>query len=190
MFFRILLFSVTTFLVLRALLRHFRRSVISSLPGPTYSSYLAGNFKELFRSEEITDAHFYWSAKYGTAFKIYGEMGMKILFISDPKAIQYILNTSGYNFPKPLSNRISSAIILGPGIVSAEGTQHARHRKILNPAFSFSALREFLPLFRQKASKLVNKLKEGMDSAAVDSNVVDLVPWLSRTTLDIIGAGS
>ncbi|GJJ11632.1 hypothetical protein Clacol_005868 [Clathrus columnatus] len=211
MLFRILLFSVTTFLVIRALVRHFRRSVISSLPGPTHSSYLAdalisdillcyssyisltvhvGNFKELTRSPEITDAHIGWSAKYGTAFKIYGEMGVEMLFISDPKAIQYILNTSGYNFPKPLSNRIGFTIMLGPGIVSAEGTQHARHRKILNPAFSFGTLREFLPLFRQKASKLVNKLKEEIDFTTADPTVVDLVPWLSRTTLDIIGTAS
>ncbi|GJJ11630.1 hypothetical protein Clacol_005866 [Clathrus columnatus] len=165
MFFRILLFSVTTFFVIRALVRHFRRSVISNLPGPANTSYLAaqrfniGNFRELIRSPEITDAHLDWSEKYGTAFKIYGEMGVKMLFISDPKAIQYILNTSGYNFPKPLSNRLGFTIMLGPGIVSAEG-------------------------------QLVNKLKEEMDSAAADSNVVDLVPWLSRTTLDIIGAAS
>ncbi|GJJ11629.1 hypothetical protein Clacol_005865 [Clathrus columnatus] len=190
MFFRIVLFSVTIFFVIRALVRHFRRSVISNLPGPAHTSYLAGNFKELIRSPEITGAHIDWSAKYGTAFKIYGEMGVKMLFISDPKAIQYILNTSGYNFPKPLSNRIGFTIMLGPGIVGAEG-QHARHRKILNPAFSFGTLREFLPLFRQKAFKLVNKLKEEIDSTtATDSNVVDLVPWLSRTTLDIIGAAS
>ncbi|GJJ11625.1 hypothetical protein Clacol_005861 [Clathrus columnatus] len=187
MLFCILLSSVTTFLVIRALVRHFRRSVISSLPGPIHSSYLAGNFKELARSPEITDAHLGWSAKYGTAFKIYGEMGVKMLFISDPKALHYVLDTSGYNFPKPLSERVGFTIMLGPGIISAEGQVNSP--KILNPAFSFGALREFLPLFRQKASKLVNKLKEQVDSTTANSNV-DLVPWLSRTTLDIIGVAS
>ncbi|GJJ11618.1 hypothetical protein Clacol_005854 [Clathrus columnatus] len=190
MFLRILLFSVTIFLVIRVLLHHFRRSVISSLPGPTNTSYLAGHFKELLRSEEITDAPLDWSANYGTAFKLHGEMGMKMLCISDPKAIQYVLNTSGYNFPKPLNDRILLTIILGSGILSVEGAHHARQRKILNPAFSSSTLKEFLPIFRQKSTKLVNKLKEEVDRTTAGSNVVDLVPWLSRITLDIIGAAS
>ncbi|GJJ11714.1 hypothetical protein Clacol_005951 [Clathrus columnatus] len=106
-------------------------------------------------------------------------------------AIQYILNTAGYNYPKTASGRAGSSLLLGKGLVWAEGSQHARQRKIMTPAFSFNTLRDFIPMFRYKSQKTVNKIKEQIESAETsDPNVVNMVPWLSRTTLDIIGAAA
>lgn len=86
----------------------------------------------------------------------------------------------------------------------AGGEDHSRHRKIINPAFTASQLRSFLPLFRQSAAKVchlwlrcvANRLmrlklsqrwKDGPLSGAPEGAVIDVSNWLSRTTLDVIG---
>jgi len=58
----------------------------------------------------------------------------------------------------------------------------------MNPAFFTPQLRTFIPLFQSSADKLVQKWKEEL--IAVDSSgqpLVNVIGWLSRTTLDIIG---
>lgn len=44
---------------------------------------------------------------------------------------------------------------LGPGILWSEGAMHQRHRKVMNPAFSTSHLRTFIPLFQRATSKVL-----------------------------------
>ncbi|GJJ11694.1 hypothetical protein Clacol_005930 [Clathrus columnatus] len=165
------------FILVRLLHGSLRRRFIDKIPGPRRTSWINGNVPDLLRSPEISDAHFAWLKEYGTVLKTHAEFG----------AIQYILNTSGYNFPKTPSGRASSALILGKGIVWADGAQHAKQRKIMTPAFSFNTLRDFIPMFRNKAQKTVNKIKEQIE--LTENPVVNMVPWFSRTTLEIIGAG-
>lgn len=43
------------------------------------------------------------------------------LLISDPKALQYIYQTSGYNFAKQSERRELSRVVLGRGLTWAEG---------------------------------------------------------------------
>jgi len=43
------------------------------------------------------------------------------LFISDPKAIQYILQVSGYKWPKTSERRAASYMLSGKSITFAEG---------------------------------------------------------------------
>ena len=74
----------------------------------------------------------------------------------------------------------------------------------MNPAFSYSSLRIFLPSFRRIAQKvclsrvlglslksLVQMVAAWRDLAmgtGTTSPVIDIPGWLSRTTLDVIGA--
>ncbi len=92
--------------------------------------------------------------------------------LSDPKALKYVLHTSGYQFPKSPDHVHLVAALIGPGVAVAEGmycicliirenstdissdTVHQRQRKILNPAFSASQLRQSLPLFQSFTSKV------------------------------------
>ena len=105
------------------------------------------------------------------------------------QALQHILNKSGYKYVKPYEIRSRVQLSTGRGIVWAEGKslctliilvsidatlfsgeQHAKHRKIMNPAFSSSALRVFLPLFFDTAHKVwcqLSKLNQ------TPSNVTD-----------------
>ena len=218
--------SLVLLLLLRVLVRKIRAHSISHLPGPLPGPWLVGvlyifekricvncsrpgNLPELLRPDNIADAEFAWTRKYGSAVKIKGAFGVCFLvligagsllmllatvgeclvfwrpqstsFISNSsiaskeheQVIQYILNTAGYNFHTAKHVRAGNKISMGDGILSAEGTfsfqyhlcgrtvhsclsgaHHKRHRKIMNPAFSFGVLREFLPLFSRTSQRV------------------------------------
>ncbi|KIJ23530.1 hypothetical protein M422DRAFT_275874 [Sphaerobolus stellatus SS14] len=170
--------------LIRLVISRVRRRSINHLAGPPPGSWLVGNTAALISPKEIGDADFFWIKEYGTTLHVKHTFGEDSLWTADPKAIQYIFNTSGYNYLKP--NRIGVEMLLGRGLVWAEGSQHARQRKIMNPAFSFTALRGFLPLFRQTAQRAVNKLKDDKFAGA-ENKVINIMPWLSLITLDAIG---
>ncbi|KIJ43530.1 hypothetical protein M422DRAFT_253106 [Sphaerobolus stellatus SS14] len=181
--------SITSLVVLVILTRllygwhKYRSRVIANLKGPASASWLVGCFGEWVRTEEIGEKDFAWVKEYGESFRMRGPLGNDFFFTVDPKAIQYIFNTASYNFPKPPETRLSVALATGKGLAWAEGEQHARQRKIMNPGFSYGALRGFLPLFRATAQKTIAKLRELAPSG---SRVIDIHPWMARTTLDAI----
>ncbi|KAF8578884.1 PAH-inducible cytochrome P450 monooxygenase PC-PAH 4 [Ramaria rubella] len=167
--------------------RRVRRHSISHLPGPASSSWFVGNLPSFERTQSAGEADFEWSQKYGLAFRTKGCFGEDRLFLADPKGLQYILNKSGYRYPKTFESRNRQQLSTGRGIVWADGEQHARHRKIMNPAFSYSALKDFLPLFFDIAQKACTPR---LHEEATKSSLFDLTHWLARTTLDVIGAAA
>lgn len=86
--------------------------------------------------------------------------------------MQYVLQTSGYRYPKRKDVLATVRMLLGEGIVWVHGEhyrlrvlsgrfpnqdpgdQHQRHRKIMNPSFSVPQLKSFLPLFLRYANKV------------------------------------
>ncbi|KIJ49094.1 hypothetical protein M422DRAFT_28101 [Sphaerobolus stellatus SS14] len=172
--------------LIRLVVQRIRRHSINHLPGPPPGSWLVGNAPEQIRPKEVGDAELSWIKDYGTTLHIKHTFGLDRLWTADPKALQYILNTAGYHYPKPSENRVSIDMFLGRGLLWSEGSQHARQRKIMNPAFSFTALRGFLPLFRQTARRAVNKIKEDRFTGS-ETEVVNIMQWLGLITLDAIG---
>ncbi|KIJ29586.1 hypothetical protein M422DRAFT_268929 [Sphaerobolus stellatus SS14] len=130
------------------------------------TSVMASNMAHFWRPKEFGEADLSFTKEYGTAIRTKATFGRDVLFTCDPKALQYILNTSGYNYPKAADRRVITEILTGRGLVWAEGTQHARHRKIMNPA--------------------VPKLKTDLINGD-EPKVVNILSWLHRTTLDAIG---
>ncbi|PBK69991.1 cytochrome P450 [Armillaria solidipes] len=137
--------------------------------------------------ENFGELEMKWIQEYGAVFRVGGCFGQDVLMLSDPKALKYVLQ-SGYRFPKSPDVDHFAAAFLGPGVVTAADAAHQRQRKIMNPAFSASQLRQALPLFQSLTSKLINKLKHeiqvGNDAAG---RVVDVISWTSKVALDIIG---
>ena len=48
----------------------------------------------------------------------------------------------------------SGMLLLGPGLLSTAGTRHKRQRKMLNPVFSASHMRNLTPMFHEIAGKV------------------------------------
>jgi cytochrome P450 len=98
--------------------------------------------------------------------------------VADPKALQYILHSSGYNFHKRSDLLKMTEMVAGNALSCAHGTigsflrtfapsfsdascavffpgkDHARQRKIMAPTFFASQLKEFIPIFQDTASKV------------------------------------
>ncbi|GFY57985.1 cytochrome P450 4c3 [Trichonephila inaurata madagascariensis] len=70
---------------------------------------------------------------------------------------------------------------LGTGLFLSTGTKWRSRRKLLTPAFHFSILDEFIPVFQEQSNVLVSKLQ-----SLVREPWVDVVPLTTACTLDII----
>ncbi|KAK4057130.1 hypothetical protein OIO90_001625 [Microbotryomycetes sp. JL221] len=176
------------------------------IPGPKRDSWWAGNIHRIV-AEEPSVAHREWSSKYGGVVRYHLFFGKESLLVTDSVALNHILNARAYDYPKPSQVRGELARILGRGVLFAEGEDHKRQRKVMNPAFAPSHLKEMLPTFFEYSYKLRDKWMEMVQSTIQDDrahkndgaaqqylsskpdneNVIEVSHWLSRATLDVIG---
>ncbi|KIJ43541.1 hypothetical protein M422DRAFT_30822 [Sphaerobolus stellatus SS14] len=160
---------------------------VNKLPGPGRAPWLIGHMPVLMRPEQSGDADFLWTRLFGYAVHIKGPFGRDVLFISDPKVIQHVLNTPRYKFPKSPDTRFRIRLVAGKGIAWADGEQHTRQRKVMNPAFSPSAIRDFLPIIQDTSRIAVSKWQDIIAQGLENATVLDVYGWLSRLTLDSLG---
>lgn len=153
--------------------------------------------------------------RYGYTFAYSGFLGQKRLYTTDPKALSYILVQKAvstrsclevlssaiykltllhqqYEYPKPMQLRNALARILGEGVLFVEGEQHKHQRRLLNAPFTQASVNSYIPIFTEQAKKLITKLEEAIHNAREEEKkgeytVLNVYPWLSRVTLDIIG---
>ncbi|KAI0706269.1 cytochrome P450 [Cerioporus squamosus] len=171
-----------------ALRRYRTGRYIRKLRGPPSPSFLCGNMEELNHQGSVGSLEQQWCREYGTVWKMKGCLNEDFLMVADPKALQYILHKSGYHFVKgALSNQVGREINGESGLLSVTGSDHARMRKIMNPAFTSGQLRSFLPLFRRSAEKLGRLWTEEIQSGSESGQRMDVLTWISRCTLDVIG---
>ncbi|KAG9128435.1 hypothetical protein FRC07_012543 [Ceratobasidium sp. 392] len=164
-------------------------SPLRLLPGPKSESVLFGNMRRIFSNPNLVVQE-QWAKEHGTTFAYRGVM-MRCqqsyrLFTLDIRALTFILSEPE-SFTKPKNLRQGIVGLLGQGLFFAEGDTHKRQRRIMNPAFGSLQIRELLPVFWQKASQLKDIW---LNLAKLDSEgktIVNVLPWLSRATLDIIG---
>ncbi|GAA5968939.1 hypothetical protein JCM3765_002935 [Sporobolomyces pararoseus] len=183
------------------------RSSLRDVPGPKPDHLLWGNMERIFGSEPGT-VHIEFNEKYGGAVRYHGLLGNQRLVLFDHAALNHVLLSNCYEYPKPDEVRGDLAMILGKGVLFAEGDDHRRQRRILQPAFSPAHIRALGPVFFEYSYKLReiwrNLVKTGADDekafASTESYedyrrkkedkqeaTLDIMPWLSRLTLDIIG---
>lgn len=182
--FSIAVVAVAALALLKSL---FRRRLLKDIQGPPSNSFWLGHEKDLRYQNEVGDLDFQWMAQYGTAWRVDGCMGEDILMLVDPKALQHILQAAGYKYPKSAEDRQFLRMVTGEGLAWAHGEDHSRQRKIMNPAFSSTQLKTFLPLFHFRASQLVQKWESLIAGDVSNAPVLNVASWLSRMTLDVIG---
>ena len=77
--------------------------------------------------------------KYGSILKYYGILNQPSVLVTDTKIIQEITSNQVYDFIKPPSADLIA--IGGNGLVVAEGENHKRQRKLMNPAFTHNNIK-------------------------------------------------
>ncbi|KAJ3575283.1 hypothetical protein NP233_g1211 [Leucocoprinus birnbaumii] len=169
--------------------RRLTRISIADIPGPKSDSFVYGNLCELLQNQ-VGEAEFKWQERYGDVVKFKGAFGEDRLMISDPKALQYIYQTTGYQFQKQAERRAISEAISGKGIIWADGDDHKRHRKILLPGFGGPESKAFAPIFGSYATKVAEKWKDIIAQQGSESAIFDIPSWGSRAMLDAIGVAA
>ncbi|KAF8813700.1 cytochrome P450 [Phlegmacium glaucopus] len=179
-------FFVAAFLCVLVCYRRTSRIRVSHIPGPVSESFVLGNLPEIFQSQAgVPD--FKYQQVYGDVVRIKGPFGEDRLLISDPKAMQYIFHTSGYGFLKWPERTEISRILMGRGLLWADGETHKRQRKVMLPGFGAPESKAFVPVFRRVGAELTAQWTDILASSTDQSAVLNVASWLSRATMDSIG---
>ncbi|KAI0774916.1 cytochrome P450 [Trametes elegans] len=162
------------------------RPSVSHIRGPDSRSFWLGHLPELFQ-HAAGDTDFRWQEQYGGVVRVKAPFGEDMLWISDPKALQYIYQTSGYNFPKQPERRILSRLVGDTGLTWADGDVHKRQRKVMLPAFGTPESKALLPVFRHYAEQVTLKWKDMLTGHSESSIKVDVHRHVAPATLEAIG---
>ncbi|EPQ55977.1 cytochrome P450 [Gloeophyllum trabeum ATCC 11539] len=176
--------ATSLLLLLYGLLRKsFGPSPLDAIPGPPSKSWLMGNLPEMFDFDSWK-FHEELAAKYGRVAKVNSFLGTKNLYISDPLALYHIIVKDQHIFEKHDDDFEIFSLIFGPGLLSVKGDRHRKQRKILNPVFSTSHLRNMVPTFygiaKQLRGVIASKIKDGPLE-------VEMMLWLTHTALELVG---
>ncbi|KAJ2922914.1 hypothetical protein H1R20_g14188, partial [Candolleomyces eurysporus] len=129
--------------------------------------------------------------------------GVALLHTFDPKAIYHLLVKDQNSFDETKSfillvndfferaidrdTKILSSmnsLIFGKGLLSTEGMQHRKQRKMLNPVFSIAHLRDQVPIFYDVGYKLRDTILRQVSDGPRN---IDMLQWMTRTALELIG---
>lgn len=150
------------------------------LDGPKEVHWLTGNVRALF--EDGLDHCVKLAEQYGGAVKLQSLYG-EVVYLSDPLALYHVITKDQHIFEEPDVFIMNNKAMFGDGLISTIGEQHRKQRKLLNPVFSTSNMRELLPTLQPIAHKLtsivVSKLPD--DGSYKE---IDVLPLLSRSALD------
>ncbi|KAK9893306.1 cytochrome P450 [Cystobasidium minutum MCA 4210] len=175
----LLALALVYFLVYR---NHF--SSIRYINGPQPTSFIFGNVIELF-TKDSTVFELQWSRAFGGIFSTRWAFGETRLYVSDPAALHHILVTECYSYPKPDQLRHLMSGALGQGLLFAEGEDHRRQRKVVGPAFSAAATKQYANIFNDKAKELCESWMSQLYSRS--EAVINVSEGVARCTTDIIG---
>ncbi|TFK35549.1 cytochrome P450 [Crucibulum laeve] len=159
-------------------------SPLRDLPGPPNKSLIYGNFKEIWDSESHAAAHEKWEETYGKTLRYRGFFGVNRVYTIDTKAVSHIL-INYFDYQKPEAATYNLRKLLGEGVLLAEGEMHKRQRRVLNPAFGPSQIRELTDIFVAKSIEMRDRWTEAITDDG--KGRVDALSWLSKMTLDVIG---
>ena len=128
-----------------------------------------------------------WHQKYGPIIRYFFPFGAERLSIADDDALTHMCIKNPYNYPKPDRAKQWMVRILGEGVLLAEGNPHKQQRKALSPGFSIQSIKALTPVFWRKALLLSKLWERDMLVEKTRSMRIEVLEWLNRTTLDIIG---
>ena len=164
-------------------------SPLRHLPGPPRANFWTGYFWDIF-TEPFLAPHKRWfnNLQRPPIFQYTGLLGRYTVVVMDPNIVQQVLtdpsvfakDKTQIRFPKRYKLLRE---ITGEGLVTLEGPDWARHRRICQPCFQTNAISQALDA---RVPALTKQLIAAWHRAG-PTRVIDLASHLSALTLDIIG---
>ncbi|RXW17120.1 hypothetical protein EST38_g8727 [Candolleomyces aberdarensis] len=161
-----------------------KKSPLDNIPGPASKSFLKGNFEELANPDLAFAFHRKISDHYGGIIKVHGPFQQKILYVFDPKALHHIAIKDQHIFEESDAFIAGNKLIFGDGLLGTIGDHHRKQRRMLNPVFSNAHMRDMVPIFYDVTYKLRDAISQLASQGPCE---VDLLSWMSRTALELIG---
>jgi cytochrome P450 len=164
-------------------------SPLRKFPGPGMNSFVLGEFFPILREPFLQPHKRWWKealAKnesvpmmaYNTLF------GRSSVIILDPDIVKTILTEPSSRDPVRFPKKyVLLRNLLGDGLVTLEGADWSRHRRIIQPSFNTGFLKEALSI------SVPNRTEAFLASwrKAKPGREIDLSSHMSALTLDIIG---
>ncbi|KAJ7255092.1 cytochrome P450 [Mycena haematopus] len=173
--------GVNALLALYLFLR--RRSIIRNIPGPPSPSWIYGHTLQLVFSPEYGDHEFFWQKAFGPIYRLKGCFGEDSLMISDPVALQHIINSPHFEHG-PLLENVIDMLFGKKSLVATRGEAHKRLRGALNMGFTATAVRSYQPVLVRAAQELSERLEES--SALGSESALNLCPLLGNATFNAV----
>ena len=101
----------------------------------------------------------------------------RFVFVNDPRYIQEVLVVQAEKFTKERTQR-RSKMLLGEGMITAEGAAHRKQRQIALPAFHRERMAAYSEIMVARGQALCEEWREG--------ETIDVAQEMMRLTLDII----
>ncbi|PPQ79656.1 hypothetical protein CVT26_015782 [Gymnopilus dilepis] len=161
-------------------------SPLNDLPGPPSTHWFFGNLKDIWKADNSV-LHEKWVEEYGPTLKYKGFLQTSRFYTVDLKAINHILMNS-YIYQKSEAGRYNLSRILGNGVLVVEEDKHKQqiwpYKNPQNPAFGVAQIRELTEIFVEKSIQLRDIWADEIIKA---NGQVEVLSWLSKMTLDVIG---
>ena len=182
------LILVLIFILKKLIPRYLKYRSLKIIPGPDCGFWI-GQFVTIFTKPFMQPHKGWWKDIVGynapllRYSKLFGETWILVL---DPEIIREILmapvSKDNSRFYKPYSSGPLTTII-GRGLVVLEGEEWMRHRRLIQPAFSVSFLKEAVD--ESVPNKVESFVQYWIDAG--EGHEIDVSIHLSALTLDVIG---
>jgi cytochrome P450 len=127
------------------------------------------------------DGYVRLAARYGDTIRVPYRPGNSLYLLSRPEHAEHVLAANQDNYVKAFTYRPLRALI-GDGLLTSEGEQWRRHRRLVQPVFS----RQHVTAFGPAMTEATQRLTARWDSLA-EGAVINVAGQMSALALDIVG---
>ncbi len=121
------------------------------------------------------------AADYGDAVRVPMSPRSSFFLLSRPEHAEYVLAQNQDNFVKAFTYRPLRALI-GNGLLTSEGEDWRRHRRLVQPLFSRREVRAFGPAMTTAAGRMLKQW-----DALPAASEIDVAGQMSALALDVVG---
>ncbi len=139
-------------------------------------------FSRFFRASNPILLFEYLQQQYGVASH-YRLGPNHIVFLNDPELIREVLITKAPLFIKERTQR-RMKILLGEGLITSEGEQHMRQRRIAAPAFHRQRIAAYGDMMAARAATMRDEWQPGVEIDAVSEMMRLALQVVARTIFD------
>jgi cytochrome P450 len=123
-----------------------------------------------------------WAGRYGDLFLVRMPMVGQAMVVTSPDLARRILVNKASCYQRKSRSYGVLRILMGEGLVTSEGDLWKTQRKLVQPAFHPRRLEALFAMKVERVNTMIADLRESSRSGSA----FDVVPLLSRLTLDII----